>query len=212
VQVHPPGCDLIEVGLVYLAVGDGLGHRSTKEPVRAGHLHIEPGLERGHRVAGREPVANDEALEAPFVAKNAGEQVSVFGAVRAVEPVVGGHDAERAAVANRPLERLQVDLAQRPFVDDRVNGLALELGLVANQVLGSCCDTLALHAGHKRCCEAAAQPWIFAVALERAAIERRADQVDRGCQQHSRSLLACFTPEQRPNSFDEVRVKGRGQR
>ena len=70
------------------------------------------------------------------------QQRLVLGAVAAVEPVVGGHQPERAALADGELERHEVELAQRALVDHRGHRVAVELGLVADQVLGRGGDAL----------------------------------------------------------------------
>ena len=77
------------------------------------------------------------------------------GAVLAVEPVVGGHDPEGAALLDRELEREQVDLAQRALVDHRVGEHAVVLGLVAGEVLHRAGHALGLGAPHERGAEAA---------------------------------------------------------
>ena len=93
----------------------------------------------------------------------------MLGAVRTVEPVVGGHDPERAAFAHRELERDEVELAQRALVDHRVDGVALELGVVAGEVLDRGDDALRLHAAHERGRDLAREQRVLGVALEVAA-------------------------------------------
>ncbi len=55
-----------------------------------------------------------------------------------------------AAFANGELERQQVQLAQRSLIDDAVDGQALELGLVAGEVLHRRGHALRLHAADER--------------------------------------------------------------
>ena len=133
----------VDERLVDVARADRVGQRGAVDARRA---RASRGRARraGEPVgrAEREPVGDDEALEAPLAAQDAGQQRLVLGAVAAVEPVVGGHQPERAALADGELERHEVELAQRALVDHRGHRVAVELGLVADEVLGRGGDVL----------------------------------------------------------------------
>ena len=138
-----------------LLVDDGLGDPSVLDggeevvgprPAGAGHHEVEA-AERGFdRRLGREPVADDDAVEAPLALEDAVEERAVRGRrgvdALAGEPVVRGHDRPHAGVDDR-LERCQVDLAQGALVDPREVLGAVGLGLVADEVLDARGDALA---------------------------------------------------------------------
>ena len=101
-----------------------------------------PGISRSSPARGEpavEPSANQSVTTKPSKPHSPrrmpASSASSLGAVAAVEPVVGGHQPERAALADGELERHEVDLAQRALVDHRGHRVALELGLVAGEVL-----------------------------------------------------------------------------
>ena len=133
-------------------------------------------------------------------------------AVHAVEPVVRGHDAERAAFAHRELERHERDLAERALVDDGVDRHAFELGVVRGEVLHRGGDAFRLHAAHERGRGLAREQRVFRVALEVAARERRAVDVDGGPEQHPARLRARLGADHRADALDEVDVPRRAER
>ena len=77
--------------------------------------------------------------------------------------------AERAAVADGQLERQQVHLAQRALVDDRVDRVALELGVVAGEVLDRRDDALATAPPHVAGGEHARQQRVLASSTRSSA-------------------------------------------
>ena len=101
----------VDLFLVDLAGLHGLDELRAVHPHRRGHLDVEPGIGRLDRVVDAEPVGHDEAVEAPLVAEDVGEQATVLGAVFGAEAVVGAHDPPGAALLDRALERAEVDLA-----------------------------------------------------------------------------------------------------
>ena len=130
-----PGHGRVQLALGQLAGVDGTAQVGAALARRAGHLQVEPGAQRGDRAVGPEPVADDGAVEAPLAAQHLGDQPRVLAAVRPVEPVVGGHDRAHAGVLDGPLERHEVQLAQRALVDLGRDRHPLELGVVADEVL-----------------------------------------------------------------------------
>ena len=106
----------------------------------------------------------------------------------------------------------QVDLAQRALVDHRVDRVALELGVVAGEVLHRRGDALRLHAAHERGRDLAREQRVLGVALEVAARERRAVDVDRRREQHAARLGARLLAEHRADPLDELDVPRRAER
>ena len=72
----------------------------------------------------------------------------------------------------------QVELAQRPLVDARVEREALGLGVVGDEVLDRRGDALGLQPAHVRGADPRRQQRVLAEALEVAPAERRAVEVD----------------------------------
>ncbi len=187
--------------------------RRRRAPGRApggpGHLEVEA---RGRRALGRrerEPVGHDEALEAPLAAQDPAEQLRVLRAVAAVQAVVSRHDAERAALADGELEGHEVKLVQRPLVDDGVDRVALELRLVAREVLDRRDDALRLQAAHVAGRGTARQQRVLREALEVAARERRAVEVERRGEQDAAALRARLLAQEHADALDERRVPRR---
>ena len=176
---------------------------------RAGHLHIEPGEQRLGRAVRAEPVADDEAVEAPLVAQQLGQQPVVLAAERAVEAVVAGHDHAHVGPADGGLERDEVQLAQRAFVDLRGDRHPLELGVVADEVLDARGHTLGLQPADVGDGELRRQDRILAVALEVAPADRGAVQVHRRGEHDVGALGVRLPPERPTNLLDELRIPGR---
>jgi len=105
----------------------------------------------------------------------------------------------------------QVHLAQGPFVHLGIDRSSLELRIVRNKMFGCGPDTAALNALNKRCCQAAAEDWVFGVALEVATPERAAMQVDGWGEQHVRTLRLTFVSQQLTQPSDQVWVPGSTQ-
>ena len=197
--------EAVDLFLVDLAGLHGLDELRAVHPHRRGHLDVQPGIGRLGRVVDAEPVGHDEAVEAPLVAEDVGEQATVLGAVFGAEAVVGAHDPPGAALLDRALERAEVDLAQRPVVDLYVDRHAVHLGVVADEVFDRDGDVLRLDAAHVRRGEDARQLGILAVALERATADGGAVDVHSRAEQDVGALAARFGAEQ---FADPVRSAG----
>ncbi len=123
-----------------------------------------------------DPVADDEALEAPLVAQHVGEQLVALPAPLAVDAVVGRHH-RRDALVDDPLEVGEVHLVERDVVDLDVDAEAGVLHRVAGEVLHAR-HHVALQATGERGTELADVVRILAVGLLRPAPCRVAQQVD----------------------------------
>src|SRR5687768_8469129 len=127
-------------------------------------------------------------------------------APRAVESVVGRHDAERSALAHGELERYEVDLAQGAWVDDRARHIPFVLRVVRGKVFDRGSDSLLLRTPYEGCRDTAGEQWIFGIALEVAPRERRAVRIDRGSEQHAAAFRSSLATDQRANFFDQLRI------
>ena len=72
----------------------------------------------------------------PLAAEDIPERVVVHIGVDAIHQVVRGHERPGLGLADGNLERAQVELAERPLGDDRVDGQPVRLLLVADKVCG----------------------------------------------------------------------------
>ena len=133
-------------------------------------------------------------------------------AVRAIEPVVGGHQPPRTALFHGEFERQESHFAQGALVHARVDRVAFELAVVADEVLGRHGDTLRLDPTDKASGDLSGQQRILAVTLEVSAPLGRAMQVDRRCQQDVRAFGPRFLTEEHAKRLDQFGVPCRPQR
>ena len=141
---------------------------------------------------GAAPVAHDQAVEPPFLPQQIGEKPGVLAAIRAVQFVVRAHHCPGAAFLDGQLERQQVQFAQRTFGNNAVDGAALELRLVAGEVLDGRRHTLTLKPLDVGDGKRAGQQRVLRVAFEIAAIERAAEHIHGGAQQRACTFVFGF--------------------
>ena len=171
----------------------------TRPPPRARPGRAWPGPARPARsppCSGPRPVRDDHAAEPPLALEHflSSRACSVIG--RAVDRVVGGHDQRRcplrvtqASNGTRYSSRSTCSLIRR------VVGPALGLGVVADEVLDRGRHPGRLQAGDEGDGHPGGQHRILGEALEPAAAQRRAHQVDGGRQQHVHALAAGLRAE-----------------
>ena len=199
----------VQVGRVDPTVGHRLHQRRAERPSRPRHLEVQPRAERGHRVDHGEPVGHDQALEPPFVTEEVDEQGGLLGEPPAVQPVVGRHDPEGAALLHRQLEGQQVELAEGALVDHRADRPALELGVVAHEVLHRGEHAVGLDAPHVARGQPPREQWILRVALEVAPGEGVTVEVDRRGEQATTTPVEGLAADQRSELLRQFRVPGR---
>ena len=130
-----PGGD---VGTLEATVGDGVG-QVVGPLLSEGHLDLETGRDRQHRVAQPgDEVRRHESVPPPLGAQYGGQQLGVLTAPLTVDRVVRGHHRCHPSVGDGA-EMWQVHLVERPFVDRHVDPEPGLLHRVAREVL---------HAGH----------------------------------------------------------------
>ena len=115
------GVDAIAVLLIALALLLGPSAALQKPGAavarRPRHFQIVSGI---HRVRDRiraEPVRHEDAVITELTAHHLLQRPFVAVHMDAVEPVISGHHRPDACLLDRCLERRQVDLPQRPFID-----------------------------------------------------------------------------------------------
>ena len=151
----------VDHGLGQLTGPDGVDDPLCALAPGAGHLQVQPGGQRGHRVVHGTPVGDHRAGEAPFPAQDLGQQPLVLGRVHPVDLVIRAHHRGRLGLGDDPLEGGQVNLAQRPLVDLGADQHAVSFLVVHREVLDRCPDALALLALDVRGAEQAGQQRIF---------------------------------------------------
>ena len=202
----------VDERLVDRAVTHGRRERRAEPPRRAGHLEVDPGGRGSDGRAVAVPVGDDEPLESPFATQDPVEELDVLRAVRSVQPVVPGHDPERAAFRHRELERDQDDLAELTRVDDRIHAVAFELRVVRREVLDRGRDPLRLDAPDEAGRDAPREERILRVALEVPAADWGAGHVDRRREQHPARLGVGFLAEHHADPLHEGGIPTGSQR
>jgi hypothetical protein len=194
--VHPSGLDRLLQGRAVHAR-------------RARHLDRQAAVGRADGLVGAVPVGDDEAVEAPLPAQDLVEEPVVGGAEVATELVVRRHDPPGAGLTDGRLEGAEVQLAQHPFVDDHVDGVALDLGVVGGEVLHGDGDAVGLDGSDGGRPEGGGELGILGEVLEGAPADRGAVEVDRRRQQHVGRLPARFLPEQVADPADQFGIPRR---
>src|SRR5262249_15593941 len=112
------------------------------------------------------------------------------------------------ALADRALESEQIDLAQRTFLHDRVHGRALDLGVVAGEVLEGRADAAILQAANDRRGEIARQHRVFGIVFIAPPAQRCSPDVDAGPGQHVNAEALALAGQRRAELVGEIDVPG----
>ncbi len=207
---------VVELALGDLARADGGEQAVAPRAVGAGHLQVEASLDRAADRLGRDPVAHDDAVEAPLLLEDPREQRAVLEhrgrGLAVVDARVGTHDAPGLGLVHDALERREVDLAQRALVEAREVARALGLGVVRDVVLDAHAHAVGLRGAHELDRDLRGQVRVLGVALEVPAAHGRALEVDLRGEDHVDAVAARLGREQRTGAGREVAVPGRGER
>ena len=185
-----------------------------EEAARSGHLEVDAGApttRRSSRALIQSVRTNPSNPHSPR--RMPASSSTCSRAVRTVEPVVRGHHARARRRRARAISNgHEVDLAQRARVDHRVDGVALELGVVAGEVLDRGDDPCDCTPRTNAAGDRAREQRVLGVALEVAPRERRAVDVDRRRQQHAARLGVGLLAEHDADPLDQRRIPGRAER
>ena len=206
-----PPHQFVEDGRLDLLVGERGADGGPGVKFGFGHFQVEAGAHGRHHAVGGGPVGHDQPAETPLPPQALVEQARVLASVDAVHLVVGTHHGPHRGLLDRGLEGGQVDLVQRACIDLGADGLALGLLVVHREVLDRGDDTLALYAldvshGHAR-----GELGILAEVFEVAAVERRANDVDRGSEEHVLAVRLRLARDGRADPRRELGSEGRGE-
>jgi hypothetical protein len=217
---HPPG-GAIHQRLVDRAVLEG-GQQRGAEAAHGWKFHVHARREgQRRRLTGRahdpvqglqkrhsEVVGHHGAVETPAVAEHGGEQVGVRGGGYAVDLGVRVHHRTGAAVADRHLERQQVDVGELARADADGTEVAGPPGAgIAGEVLERGDHAGRLQAAHVRGAHGRHQVGVLADGLLGAPPAGIADHV-----QHRRETLVCpdlahGRADRRAHPLDQVGVE-----
>lgn len=176
----------------------------------AGHLKIHARFDAFHSVVHRAPIADDYALEAPFVAQDVGEHALVVGKESAVEAVVGTHHGGGLLRLDDMFEGGEIYLAQRSLVNEGVDAHPEMFLVVGAEVLQRDADARVLHAVHPRRAHAPRKERILREILEVPAAEGRAFNVDAGAEHRGDSESLCLGGDGFADGLDKFRIPGAG--
>ena len=155
---------------------DLVGHAGLHEVVACTHC--------GHGAFLVAPVGHHDAVEAPLVTQDGGEELVVLLGVDAVDFVVRAHDGPGVGLADGDLEALQVELAEDAGADAGVVAHTVDLLVVGGEMLDGYAHAVALDAAHVGCGHLAGEEGILGEVLEVTAAEGVAVQVLAGSQEH----------------------------
>ncbi|MDI2020734.1 hypothetical protein PJL18_01243 [Paenarthrobacter nicotinovorans] len=159
--------------------GPGAGHRQVGTTQR-GRLHGPDGS----------PVGNHQTVESPFALQNLRHEVRLDGR-GAVDPIVGGHDAEATGFDDR-FERGQVGLPQYILWDHRVRIQPVRFGLVRDEVFGCGGRALGLDSPHHGRPHDGREVRVLAERFEVAAAVRGALKIDHRAKDDIHALASRF--------------------
>ena len=202
----------VEIRLGQGAGPDGPLQLAHGSETGRGHFKGSAGLDRGDRGVRSAPVGDDHAVEAPFVAQDVLQQVLVLVRVHAVDLVVGGHDRHRRGLAHGYLERGEIDLAHRAFVDHGIGGLPAQFLAVDREVLRAGGYAVGLDAADQAGRHAPRDDRILGIVLEVAAAQWIALDVHARSEQHVHVEIVGFLAERLAHLLGERRIPRIGDR
>ncbi len=204
---------VVDHGLAHFARLDGGAELLLVEELAAArHFQVQARVRRIRDGVGRAPIRYDKPLEPAFALQEIGKQPGVLAAPLAPDLVVRPHDGPRIGLRHRRLERREIDLAQGALVDVHVDRAAIPFLVVAGVMLDRGSDSPALDSLHVRDGHAAGEMRILAEALEIAAAERRAVNVDAGTEKNVPARRARLVAQRLADLVHEFRIPGRGHR
>ena len=178
----------------------------------AGLQHVVAGSHLGGAVVTAEPVGHHEALEAPFVTKDGGDEVPALGSVSTVNLIVGAHDGPGIGLLHGNLDTFEVNLALGTGADDGVVARTVGFLVVVGEVLDGGAYVVFLDTAHVGSGCLAGYHGVFGVVFEVAAVERVTVNVEGGCEVHIGSVLMDFLTHGGAHALYQFLVPGAGQK
>ena len=113
---------------------------------RAGHLDVQPALDRFVGGVVGAPIRDHHPFISPFALEDLAQQVPVLAGIHTVDAVVRAHHRPGLSLLDDRFKGRQVDLAQGALVHHRAAPVTLELLVVGREMLERGADLLALDA------------------------------------------------------------------
>ena len=137
-----------------------------------------------HRAFLGTPVGHHDALEAPLVAQNGGEQSMTLLGEFAIDLIVGRHHGPGISLLHGNLEALEINLTQSTLAHYFVDKGAVGLLRIHGEVLDRSADALALDATNVSSSNLACYQRIFGIVLEIASAKGRTMNVHTRSEQN----------------------------
>ena len=191
---------------VIVVVGIGGAHHQTVGP--CSELHVESVLNSLVHVMRAAPVAYHHTIEAPVAFQDIVQQYAVVAVVLIVVQVIGTHQRPRATFLHGSLEGRQIDFVEGTVADLHVHLMTVGLIVVQRIVLHAGRDAFrlqALHIGHHH---ARCQEGVLAHVFEIAAIERCAENVHTGTENHVLVAVEGFFAQALAIEAGHLRIPG----
>ena len=157
------------------------------------------------------PVGHHDALEAPFVAEDGGQEVDLLLGVFAVHLVVGGHHGPGIGLLHGDLEVLQVDLAEGALADAGVVLVAVRLLVVGHVVLDGGAHPIGLDTAHVGGGHLAGEDRILGEVLEVTAAQRVAVDVHARGEENVHAILEDLVAHRLGHVLHEGDIPGAGE-
>ena len=148
-------------------------------------------------IAFRPPVRHDNAVIAPFLPQDSGQQVIVAARPQAVDRAVCRHDAECTRFPQGNRKAFEIQFPQRTLGHNGFRVISAIFLIVARKMLDSAANTAALQALDDRRRHFTRQQRIFRKILEVAPVQRMPMQIHARCKQQVNAVAAHFLPRPR---------------
>ena len=177
----------------------------------AGFHEVVAGNDSLHRAFLGTPVGHHDALVAPLVTQDGGEQSVALLGKFAVDLVVGRHHGPGISLLHGNLEALEVDFAQSTLADHFVDEGAVGLLRVDGEVLDAGADTLALNATNVGSSNLACYQRILGIVLEITSAKGRTMDVHAWSKEYVATVFEHLVADAMTYALDKFLVPRAGQ-
>ena len=186
-------------------------HDAFDLEIRARVHQVVPGLDRCDGILLVSPVRDDDAVKAPLVPKDGGQEVVILLGIFSVHLVVGTHHRPGVSFLHRNLEILQVDLPEGPAADQGVILRPVGFLVIRRIVLDGSAGTVALDTAHVSRRHLPGEERILGEIFEISSVQRITMYVHSRSQQHVHAILQHFIAQDGSRPLHQVHIPGTGQ-
>ena len=172
---------------------------------------VVAGLDGQDGIVLEPPVRNYDAVIAPVIPEDGGQEFIILLGILAVQFVVRAHHRPRTAFFDGNLEILQIDLPQGPAAHLGVVFSPVGLLIIDRVVLDGCAHAVALDTPHIGRRHLAGEERILREILEVPAIQRIAMDVHSRSQEHVHAVLQHFVAQNGRGLLHQIDIPGTGQ-